>query len=150
MTKAEKYRALCFYLPYGFKCRIGKPKIGYFSVDFTANWLDYINKHDKYNEFKIIGLRIPQEITVAEMKEAAKLFVGGEIFTIKEDGIIMVHHLRGGPDIYPEFNLKKFFRGEYGLESLEWILSKGFDIFGLIEAGLTYTEGQPDIPYQED
>ena len=133
------FKAFCFYLPYGFRFRIGVD--GSYIVDeFTASWLNYIDINNKYDEVKIIGLRKPEDITIPEMKEAAKLFVGGEIFNITEDGITMIHHLRGGPDIYPEFNLKKFFRGEYGLESLEWILSKGFDIFGLIDAGFVYYE----------
>ena len=133
------FKALCFYLPYGFRCRIGTDK-SCLVDEFTGSWLSYIEKNNKYDEFKIIGLKKPEDITIPEMKEAAKLFVGGEIFNITEDGITMIHHLRGGPDIYPEFNLQKFFRGEYGLESLEWILSKGFDIFGLIDAGFVYYE----------
>lgn len=140
MDKHQIFKALCYYLPYGFKCRIGKDNTGYLVSDFTADRLGYINKNDKYDEFKIIGLKKPKDITLSEIKEAAKLFIGGEIFDVHEKSVTMIHHLRGGPDVYHEFSLQKFFRGEYGLESLEWILSNGFDIFGLIDLGFVSNE----------
>lgn len=135
MTKEDIYKALCYYLPYDFRGRVGDDNSNY-SQKFNGNQLEYIHKNDMYDKFRIIGLRPLSSISIEEMKEAARRFVGGEIFDVHEWGVTMVHHQRGGPDIYPELHIKEFFNLKYGIETFDWIFSKGFDVFGLIDAGI--------------